>query len=87
MTYLENKIQELIKIYPEFENFYIFNLQHWTKNTQISYVNGLSKIFSILHKYNGKKYTKKDIGDLISHENFKKLSNKSKNYYLTFLKT
>ena len=83
---LLNKKNDVIKIFPAFEDFWIFKLEPLAESTQNSNLSILGKFFNIVGKYDPKTYTQNDIKKFLAHEKIKKLSSKSKNQYILAIK-
>jgi len=80
--YLENRIKEIKKIFPEFENFLVDKLQPLSPYSQVNYMSTLNKFLTITNKIDPTQFTLDDIRTFISHKSFQNLRNKSKNHYL-----
>lgn len=85
-SYLRDKRNELIDLYPDFEDFYTFKLEPMTPHSQKAYLNALSRFYDMTNKINAKELTKDDIKAFLNNERFKSLANRTKNHYLLCLK-
>ena len=85
-NYVRDKRNELIKLYPDFEDFYTFKLEPMSIQSRKAYLNGLSRFHDITNKLNAKELTKNDIKNFLNDEKFKLLANRTKNHYLLCLK-
>ncbi|MCK4382231.1 MAG: tyrosine-type recombinase/integrase [Candidatus Lokiarchaeota archaeon] len=81
-----DKKNDIIKIFPAFEDFLIFKLEPLAESTQNSNFSILVKFFNIVGKYDPKTYTQNDIKKFLAHDKIKKLSSKSKNQYILAIK-
>ena len=83
---LLDKKNDIIKIFPALEDFWIFKLEPLSATTQSSNLSILVKFFNIVGKYDPKTYTPNDIKKFLANEKIKKLSSKSKNQYILAIK-
>ena len=83
---LLDKKNDVIKIFPAFEDFWTFKLEPLSATTQSSNLSILVKFFNIVGKYDPKTYTPNDIKIFLADEKIKKLSSKSKNQYILAIK-
>jgi len=83
---LFDKKNDIIKIFPAFKDFWIFELEPLSLSTQTYNLSILGKFFNIVGKYDPKTLTLNDIKNFLTNEKIKKLSNKSKNLYILAIK-
>lgn len=85
-TFLEKQKENFIKIFPEFEKFYIRRLKGLSNRTRANHLSAFIKLLNITEKINPKNFNENDIDKFIAHDDFERLSNKSKNQYLLSIK-
>ncbi|MFX1569828.1 MAG: tyrosine-type recombinase/integrase [Promethearchaeota archaeon] len=85
-SYVNDKKNELILLNPVFDDYFTFKLEQLSYHSQQTNLNALSRFYDLTGKFVPKNLTKDDIKDLINNEKFKKLSNRTKNTYLSELK-
>jgi len=85
-SYVENKKDELSALNPAFDDFYTFKLEQLSYYSQQTNLNALSRIYELMGKFIPKDLIKDDIKNLLNNDKFKKLSNRTKNHYLSGLK-
>ena len=83
---MEQLRDDIIKIFPTFEDFWVFKIEPLAESTQITNLSILVKFFNIIGKYDPKTYTQTDIKKFLANPKIKKLSSKSKNQYILAIK-
>lgn len=83
---LLDKKNDIIKIFPAFEDFWIFELKRLSPSTQTTNLSILVKFFNIVGKFDPKSYTQNDIKKFLVNDKITKLSNRTKNQYILAIK-
>lgn len=83
---LLDKKNEVIKVFPDFDNFYTFELEPLSEATKTSYLSILGKFFDVVGKYDPNSLVQNDIKKFLTDKKIVKLSNKSKNLYILVIK-
>lgn len=85
-SYVENKRKELTILNPDFDDYFAFKLEQLSYHSQQTNLNALYRFYKLTDKFIPKDLIKDDIKNLLSNEKFKKLSDRTKNTYLSELK-
>ena len=83
---INERKEEVIKSFPKFDNFWVDALDPHSNSTKTTQFSILYKFFKVINKFDPSMFTEDDIRTLKKHEDFKKLSNISKNMYLIIIK-
>lgn len=83
---LFNKMEEIIKTFPEFDNYWTFVLEPLSISTQRYNLSILTTFFDIIGKYDPRELTESDIKKFLNSDKMRGLTNKSKNLYIIIIK-
>ncbi len=83
---INERKEEVIKSFPKFDNFWVDAIDPHADSTIATQFSILYKFFKLINKIDPSMFTEDDIRTLKKHEDFKKLSNRTKNMYLIIIK-
>jgi len=83
---LKDKITEIIKSFPEFDDYRTFELENLSPSTLRYNISILSSFFEIIGKYNPRDMIESDIKKFLNSKKMRGITNKSKNLYIIIIK-